>query len=380
MTAIVAASFTKFGKRSESVTHIAAQAAFPIVQKFWDSIDFVVLSNAYSGEFNAVSGLNNLVTTFLSLDTTPSVRVDNTSASGGSALFLASSLIESGRCKCVLLIGAEKMSEKNTKEVTSVVSSLLPPRERASGVSLPSLAALAAKIYLSKYGAKREAFAQVAVKNHENGALNPFAHIQKRLTLEEVLSSRVIAHPLTLYEFSPISDGACSVLLTANEFAQSFTEKPVYIKAFGYACDSAHISSRAELCSLKSVKDAAQRAYKTARITPSDVNFAELHDMATVLEVIQCEELGLFERGKGWEAAMRGDTSINGEKPVNTSGGLNAKGHPIGATGVAQAAEAFLQIRGEAGARQVKGASVGLSVNMGGFGNSSVVTIFGDQP
>lgn len=378
MVAIVAGHITKFGKRKENLLQLVAEATIPIITKFADEIDFVVVSNTYSGEFNSMSGLNNLIATYLGMDYVPSIRVDNTSGSGGSAILVGKSLIDSGIARRVLVIGAEKMSEKSTKQVTSIIASLLPKEERNAGLTLPSLAGLLAKEYMRKYSAPRESFALVAVKNHHNAMLNPYAHIQKEVTVEEVLKAPIIAEPLTLYEFSPISDGACSILLTSNEESFSFTERPVFIKGIGTASDSSSISSREDIISLRSVREAGAIALKNAKV--EKVNFAELHDMATVLEIVEAEELGLLKKGEGWKAYFEGVTGINGEMPINTSGGLNSKGHPIGASGVAQAYEAFLQLRNEAGNRQVKDARVGLSLSMAGFGNSATVIVYGVEP
>ncbi|MEM0174020.1 MAG: thiolase family protein, partial [Sulfolobaceae archaeon] len=159
-----------------------------------------------------------------------------------------------------------------------------------------------------------------------------------------------------------------------------FTKKPVYIKGFGISSDTSFITSRSNFIEINSTREAAIKAYRMAKITPAEVNFAEVHDMATILEIVITEELGFFERGKGWMAVRDGKTWLNGEKVINPSGGLNSKGHPIGATGVAQAYEAFVQLRGEAGSRQVKNARIGLTHNMAGFGNLSSVIIFGVEP
>lgn len=375
MVAIIDVGITKFGKRKESVLELAGEASRNLVKY---DVDFVIVSNSYAGEFNSTSGLNSLVTTYLGLDKTPSIRVDNTSGSGGSALLVAKSLLESREANTVLVIGVEKMSEKKTREVTKIISSLLPENERIA--SLPSLASLGTISYMKKFNASRESIAEVAVKNHYNGSLNPYAHIQKVVSLEEVLSSPVISEPLRLYEYTPISDGAAAVVMTRNEDALSYTPKPVYVKGVGFANNTSYICDREDFTTLDSVKSAAEMAFRKAKVERKDVNFAELHDMATILEIIQSEDVGLFPKGAGWKAVVEGVTRIDGEIAVNPSGGLNSKGHPIGASGVAQAIEAFWQIRGEAGNRQVKNARIGLSLSMAGFGNSATVLIYGDEP
>ncbi|ADX83898.1 thiolase family protein [Sulfolobus islandicus] len=376
MVAIIDANLTRFGKRKESLLELAGEVVLPLIRK--NEIDFVVVSNSYSGEFNSLSGINNLITTYLSIDRVPSIRVDNTSGSGGSAILVAKSLLDSKIAKTVLVLGVEKMSEKNTKQVTSVIASLLPSEEKIVGLTLPSLAGLMTKEYMRRYNASREAFALVAVKNHYNGSLNPYAHIQKVVSLDEVLNSPIIADPLTLYEFTPISDGASAIVMVSDEDAYSFTNKPVFIKGIGASSDTSYLSERENILSINAVKIAGLTARKMAKV--NQVDFAELHDMATVLEIVEAEELGLLKKGEGWKAYYDNYTAINGEIPINTSGGLNSKGHPIGASGVAQAVEAFLQIRNEAGSRQVKNARVGLSLSMAGFGNSATVVVYGDEP
>jgi len=373
MVAIIDYGITKFGKRKENIFELAKEATEKLLKY---EIDYVVVSNSYSGEFNETSGLSSLLITYLNLDTVPSLRVDNTSGSGGSAILVAKSLLEAKEANAVLVLGIEKMSEKKTREVTKIISSLLPSEERIA--SLPSLASLSTLEYMRKFNAPRESIAQVAVKNHYNGSLNPYAHIQKRVTIEEVLNSPVISEPLTLYEFTPISDGASAVVMVRNEDALSYTDKPVYIKGVGASNYTSYASEKGDFTTLPAVKEASKKAFKKANV--EKVDFAELHDMATILEIMQSEDLGLFRKGEGWKAVMEGVTSLGGEIPINTSGGLNSKGHPIGASGVAQAIEAFLQIRGESGNRQVKNARVGLSLSMAGFGNSATVIIYGDEP
>lgn len=375
MAAVVSAGFSRFGKRGEGILELSAESSLPIVRKFRDVIDFVIVSNSYSGEFTGMSGLNNLLTTYLSMDETPSMRVDNTSGSGGAALYSAVSLVNSGMAGSVLVIGAEKMSGKPTKEVTSIISSLLGSRERAAGPSLPSLAGLMLKLYMNEFSAPREAIAEVAVKNHINGAMNPNAHIQKVLTLEQVMQSPVIVDPLRLFEISPISDGSTSLLVVPDGSALSYTDKPVYVRGIAMSSESSFISDRKSLTDIPSVRRAGELALKRAGTGRPDL--AELHDMATILEIVESESLGFFPRGQGWKAVTEGVTRIGGEFPINTSGGLNAKGHPIGASGIAQAAEVFLQLRNEAAGRQVKDARTGMALSMAGFGNSATATVMG---
>ena len=378
MVAIVSAEHSKFGRSEEDILDIAAESALPIVRKNRDQIDFVIVSNAYSGEFNSISGLNELITTYLALDNTPSFRVDKTSASGGAAVLAASSMLESGFASSVLLIGAEKMTGKPTREVAGTIATLLGRREREAGPSLPSLAGLLAALYMKKYPATRESIAMVSEKNHRNGALNPVSHISKAVTVKQILESRVIADPLRLYEFCPVSDGSSSLLMVRDEDAASYSGKPVYVRGIGMGSDTSYVTDREDLLALKAVRDAGKSALKQAG--PSKPDFTELHDMSSILEIVEAEALGFFGEGEGWKALENGITEINGEFPINSSGGLISRGHPIGATGVSQIFEAYQQINGNAGSRQIKNHSTGFTIGMAGFGNSAVAAVLGDAP
>lgn len=376
MTQIVDCGFTRFGKREDDLITMSVEPVREIVEKNRDTIDFVVVSNAYSGEYADISGLNNLITTRLSMESVPSVRLDNTSGSGGTALLFSQSLIESGMAKNVLVIGTEKMTSTKTKVSSRIIASLLNPEERKAGLSLPSLAAFLTREYMEKFDAKRESIAEVAVKNHFNASMNPYAQFQKPVDLETVLSSKVIADPLRIYEFCPISDGASAILMASDETAPSFSKKPVKLVASSMASASSSISDRATNLSIECVTSSAKKALSLAGFSPSDIDVAELHDMATILEIVESEDIGFFKKGEGWKAVLESETSLDGSIPLNTSGGLNSKGHPIGATGIAQAGEIYNQLTGGCGQRQVKNAARGLSMNMSGFGNSASTIIY----
>lgn len=376
MSTISAASFTRFGKREEDVFTLASESATPILKKHRDMVDYVVVSNSYAGEFTDISGLNTLITTYLGLDGIPSVRVDNTSGSGGTAVVMADALIKSGHANNVLVIGAEKMTSFPTKMATRIIASLLPREERAAGLSLPSLAAFMTKMYLREFNAPRESIAKVAVKNHHNGSMNQYAHFQVETPLEKIMASKVIADPLRIFEYCPVSDGAVSVLMTADHNAESISDRNVRIIGTGPGASNSSVTSRKSLVEIPAVKESAQRAFRNASITPSQVDVAELHDMASILEIVQSEDVGFFPRGEGWKALDTGETAIEGRLPINTSGGLNSKGHPIGATGVAQAAEIYSQLTGQSGKRQVKDAERGFSMNMSGFGNHATSIVY----
>jgi acetyl-CoA C-acetyltransferase len=241
---------------------------------------------------------------------------------------------------------------------------------------MPSLAALLARLYMRHYGLTREQLALVAVKNHRNALANPYAHLRKAITVKDVLSSRVVAEPLRLFDCSPISDGSAALLLTPLEKAREFTDQPIIIKGVGQATDRVMMTERAEPLTLWAVKEAARRALKRAGLSIDDIDVVELHDAFTILEIVESEDLGLFEKGRSGKAVKEGSTEIYGEKPINPSGGLKARGHPLGATGVAQAVEITWQLRGEAEGRQVREAERGLSCNVSGFASNAIVIIY----
>ncbi len=376
MVYIIDSGNTKFGRSNQDIIKLGATAAKDIVKRFHDAIDLVIVSNSYSGEYTGNSGINSLITTALSLDEVPSLRVDNTTASGSTAILLGRSLIEAGRVNTVLIIGVEKMSEVDTRRSSEIISSFLNPVERDAGLTLPSLAAFMARSYIREYGATRESIAMVSVKNHRNGSMNPIAQFQKAISLEDVLNSRIIADPLRLFEYCPISDGASAILMSSHEYAPSLSAKRVNVMETTVSSSSSVVSTRENFVSIDVVKKAAEQVFQKTWLYPRDIDFIELHDMATILEIVEAEDMGFFRKGEGWKAMKDGETELGGSIPINPSGGLISRGHPIGATGIAQAAEVFTQLTGKAGKRQVRGAERGLSLNMGGFGNSAIATIY----
>jgi acetyl-CoA C-acetyltransferase len=252
-----------------------------------------------------------------------------------------------------------------------------PRAEYIYGVTLPALAGMFTRLYMEKYGVTREHLTMVAIKNQENGLLNPYAHIQLKITMEGVLThpdsninSPIVADPLHLYDCCPVSDGAAAVLLTTEEIAKELKKPMVTIDGVGHATDTHTLQERSDPTDLKAVTIASKQAFKMAGIKPKDVDVAELHDAFTILEIAESEHAGFFPKGEGAKALEAGETRIGGKLPINPSGGLKSRGHPVGATGVAQAVELVWQLRGEAGERQVKKATTGFSLNFGGFGNN----------
>jgi acetyl-CoA C-acetyltransferase len=234
-----------------------------------------------------------------------------------------------------------------------------------------------ARRHMHEFGTTREHLAAVAVKNHANGAKNPQAHMRKVITMEQALNGKPISEPLTVFDCSLISDGAAAVLLAPLERAAEFTSKAVRILGVAQTPDYVALDCKEDITTFRAVREAGAKAYKMAGVGPADVEFAELHDCFTIAEIIATEDLGFVQRGQGGPYALSGETSLTGSRPVNTSGGLKAKGHPVGATGVGQLCDVAIQIRGEAGERQLARHSLGLAQNLGGSGATAVVTILG---
>lgn len=307
----------------------------------------------------------------------PSIRFECACASSGVALRSGIFAILSGFYKTVVVGGVEKMTHRSTPKVTEFLAMASDfPFEQWNGLTFPGLYALIATAHMHKYGTTEEQMALVAMKNHHNGTLNPKAHIQKEVTLEQVMSSKVIAWPLKLYDCSLITDGASCLILTAPNLAKKYTDTPVNIIGSGQASDVIGLYEREELTNLKASRLSIQEAYKMAGVKPKDLDVAEVHDCFTIAEIIAYEDLGLCKPGEGGNLLEEGATALDSDIPVNPSGGLKSKGHPVGATGIAQAYEIYLQLTGQAERRQVSGAEIGLTHNVGGSGATAAMHIY----
>jgi acetyl-CoA C-acetyltransferase len=277
----------------------------------------------------------------------------------------------------VIVGGVEKMTHRSTAEVTEYLAMASDyPFEQFHGITFPGLFALMATAHMNTYGTTQEQMAKVAVKNHHHASLNPKAHLQKEITVETVLSSKMVAWPLKMYDCSLITDGASCAILTKPELAKEYTDQPVHIIGSGQASDSIGLYERESLTSLYSSKLAAKTAYDMASVKPDDVNVAEVHDCFTCVELMSYEDIGFCPVGKSGKLIDSGETSLGGRLPVNTSGGLKAKGHPVGATGTAQVYEMYLQLTGQAERRQVNDAKIGLTHNVGGAGATATVHVY----
>jgi len=380
--AIIGASMTQFGQREgEWVCDLLAEAGERCLDDAGveaGELDHLYVSNMASGEFEGQSGVMNALAHDLGALGAYTQRVDQTSASGGAGLYAAWQSVASGASDLTMLVGGEKMTHRSTAEATDVIASLTHPHEYKHGATLPSFAGLTARHYLEKYDAPREALAEVAVKNHRNGVDNPHAQFRKEITVEEALDSPVVADPLRLYDFCPITDGSAALLLCPESVAAEYTDDYAVISGIGGATDTHVVHERDDPTTMGGVVESSDIAYEMADCGPEDIDVAELHDMFTILEFLQSEGLGFFEEGEGWKAVREGVTERDGELPVNTSGGLKSKGHPLGASGVAQVYELYAQLTGDAGPRQVE-ADTALACNVGGFGNCVTTTIL-EQP
>ncbi|MFB6269613.1 MAG: thiolase domain-containing protein [Halobacterium sp.] len=379
--AIIGASMTQFGDRDAWVRELLAEAGDAALDDAGvdgGDLDHLYVSNMASGEFEGQTGVPNALAHDLNALPAYTQRVDQTSASGGAGIYAAWQSVASGASEMTMLVGGEKMTHKTTGEATDVIASLTHPVEYKHGVTLPSFAGLTARKYLDEYDAPRESLGKVAVKNHRNGVDNPHAQFRKEVDLETVLESPIVADPLRLYDFCPITDGSAALVFCPESVAEEYTDEYVVVSGIGGATDTHVVHERDDPTTMGGVVESSDIAYEMADLGPEDVDVAELHDMFTILEFLQSEDLGFFEKGEGWKAVEEGVTDRDGNLPINTSGGLKSKGHPLGASGVAQAYEIYVQLLGDAGERQVD-AEVGLACNVGGFGNCVTTTIL-EQP
>lgn len=339
--------------------------------------DAVYVANMLAGETMRQTAVASSLADRISLVPAAAERLENGPAAGGSALKNAYLAVASGAYDLVLVAGGEKMTTADTDVVTDLVATMThPTAEYIHGVTLPAMGGMLTRLYMERYGLTERHLAMVAVKNHANALKNPYAHIQRACTVEGAMNSAMIADPLRLYYVCPISDGSAAAVLCPLEKAKEFTNKPVRIAGFGHATDVQAIQEREDPAVLKSVQLASKQAFKRAGMAPKDIDVAELHDAFEILEIVESEDIGFFEKGKSHLAVEKGATSLGGEIPINTSGGLKARGHAVGATGMAQVVELVWQLRGECGERQVKDAKRALACNFGGFGNNTVIHIF----
>ena len=377
---IIGIGHAKFGKRTDAtlreLAHEAVTRALEDAKINVKDIDASVIGIACE-EFAAQVSPAVLVNDYVGMENKPVFRAEAACATGSAAIYAAWSLVKAGLADVVLVVGAETMTHLGTSKATEVIARSGDTRwEYPFGATFPSFYAMMAKAHMHEYGTTREQLSMVSVKNHMYGAMNPYAHIQKTITLEEAMKSSMICYPLNLYDCCLISDGAAAVVLANEEKAKKISDTPIWLKGLGAASDTMMISERETLTELKATKIAAEKAYRIARITSKEVDVAVVHDCFTIAEIIAYEDLGFCKKGEGGKFIEEKQSYIGGKTPVNTDGGLKSKGHPLGATGVSMTIEITKQLRGEAGKRQVNGAEIGLSHNIGQTGQYCFVHIY----
>lgn len=386
--AILGAGMIPFGRRDEnSLMDMLAHAGLKALDDAAlgdQGVDAVYVANMGGGILQHQTALASSLVDRLSLLPAAAETVENGPASGASAVKNGLLAVASGYYDTVLVVGGEKMRDVTGWKATDFVATLSHPQaEYVYGITLPGMAGMFARLYMQKYGVTREQLVAVAIKNQEMGALNPYAHVEMLITREGILDSPdavvnnpQVADPLHLYDACPVSDGAAAIVICPLEKLKNPAKPPVVLAGFGQATDTHTLQERDDPTDLKAVTLAVQQAYERAKVKPGDIDLAELHDAFTILEIAESEHAGFFRKGEGGKAALEGKTRLGGQIPINVSGGLKARGHPTGATGVAQVVEVVWQLRHEVGKeRQVKNARTGLTVNFGGFGNNVIAFV-----
>ena len=376
---VIGAGSTKYGKLDESIIEIALNASKDAINSAGitpKDIQTGYISNVFGAADKQVH-MAPVIMSNLGIPHVPGLTIESACGSGSVMFREAYANIAAGFYDCVLALGVEKITHTGTVQSTTLFSYCSDFfYEGGNGASFPGLFASLARAYMAIHKANEEDLAHVAVKNHENGILNPKAHVRKKITVDDVLKSPVVASPLKLYDCCPFSDGASAVVLCSEEFAKKNGRPYVEIIGSGRGASPAAVQAREDITTIPSTIAAARQAYKMAGITPKDIDFAEVHDCFTIAEIIDIEDLGFFTKGTAANAVREGATRRNGEIPINPSGGLKSKGHPIGATGIGQIVEVFEQFTGAAGERTIKDAEIALTHNFGATGASAAVHIF----
>src|SRR6266496_1957829 len=376
---VLGAGSTKYGKLNEGIIEIALSASIDAINSAG-----ITPKDVQAGYISNVFGVTDrqvhmapVIMSNLGVPEVPGLTIESACGSGSVMFREAYANVAAGFYDCILGLGVEKITHTGTTESTTLFSYCSDYfYEGGNGASFPGLFASIARAYMDTYKANEEDLAHVAVKNHENGILNPKAHVRKKITIEDVLKSPVVASPLKLYDCCPFSDGASAVILCTEEFAKKSGRPYIEIIGSGRGASPAAVQARENISTIPSTVAAAKQAYKMAGITSKDIDFAEVHDCFTIAEIIDIEDLGFFPKGTAAQAVREGATRRNGEIPINPSGGLKSKGHPIGATGIGQIVEVYEQFTGKAGARKVKDAEIALTHNFGATGASAAVHIF----
>jgi acetyl-CoA C-acetyltransferase len=365
---VAGADMTRVGRLAESLPDlmaVAAHAALRVADR--ERPDAIVIAAMNPEEFVGDANFASNVATHMGFADVPAVRVETATSSGAAAFYAGFAQIASGLARTVVVVGGEKMTHLPTPKVSELIGRSIDPYERSYGTTMPAFAALVTRALMSRHGVSEREIAQVAVKNHANGARNPLAHFRQEITMDVVLGSRMVADPLRLYHCCPISDGAAAVVLTAERAS-------VRVAGIGQGTDALALRHREILTSFRATQAAAAAAFAMAGFGPERVDVAEIHDAFAPFELISLEDTGLFSPGKAAAATLDGETALEGRLPVNPSGGLKARGHPLAATGLAQIVECVWQLTGRVPRRQVP-CNVALAQSIGGPGTNNFVTL-----
>ncbi len=379
--AIIGIGETKIGELwDRSLRELGIEAGLKALQDAGvsgEDVEKMYIGNMSAGKLIDQEHVAPLIADYAGLSHIPSTRVESGGASGGMALSEGYKSVASGMSDIVVVGGAEKMTDVGEDEAKKILSSTADQEwETVFGATFESLYAMIARYHMEKHGTTREQLAEVAVKNHSNAAKNPNAQFPRETTKDFVMGAPDVSEPLGMFDCAPLSDGGAALVLCPADRVDEFEGEPVEIVSTGEGGDTMAVHEREDIGTLKSTERAARAAYERAGIKAEDIDFAEVHDNFTISEILAIEDLGFFDKGEGGPATEGGRTRLNSDISINTSGGLKAKGRPVGAVGISQAVEAVQQLRGDAGERQVEDAEYGLTHNMGGTGASSVVHIF----
>ncbi len=342
-----------------------------------DEIDSLYAGNMLSGKVSEQENLGAMISDFAGLGNIPSVKVEAACASGGAALQVGAKGVMSGMEDLTIVVGVEKLTDVLGSKATEGLAYAADQEfETFHGATFVSLNAIATRMYINEFDVDREDLMRFAVNAHSNAVNNPNAMFRNEINLQKAMNSPVVADPLRLMDVTPVCDGAAAVILAPKEKAQDYTDTPIDIAGMGNAVDSIGLHDRETFKRMPATEEASENAYKMANMEPNDIDVIEPHDAFTIMSALGLEDMGFVEKGKAVKAAREGRISINGDLPINTMGGLKARGHPVGATGIYQTVEIVQQLRGEAGENQVDEAKSGIAQNIGGTGSNITVNIF----
>ncbi len=368
-----------FGRRNDATVQELAFEPFKeamedagLTQK---DIDAAIIGS--SPEYHKQRSLPGVVAEYIGMNPKPAFLTEAACASSSAALYCAYSFIKAGMFDIVAVIGVQKMMELSTPEILALMGRVGDVQwESNFGTTFPGYYAMYARRHMHEHGTTEEQMALVAIKNHFYGAKNPKARFQKEVTMEKIMSSAMVASPLKIFDCCANADGAACIIIARDEIARKLSDTPVWLTGVGSATAPFSVLNRPSISTIPSAVEAAKNAYKMAGVDPMDIDVADVHDCFTIAEIMAYEDLGFCKRGEGGKFIEEKQSYIGGKIPVNVDGGLKSKGHPVGATGISMAYEAVKQLRGEAGERQVNGAEVALTHNVGGIGQYCFVNIY----